>query len=91
VAGVFQGKSKKETAADGSSVEHRDNKAAVKGWFSFVPSALLISKRPRNPMPQIGEKKGRSITSDDPGLLMSFCWRLVGVGIVMHALLARFG
>lgn len=34
VAGVFSGKSKKETAADGSSVEHRDDKAAVKGWFS---------------------------------------------------------
>lgn len=33
VAGVFSGKSKKETAADGSSVEHRDDKAAIKGWF----------------------------------------------------------
>lgn len=32
VAGVFSGKSKKETAADGSSVEHRDDKAAMKGW-----------------------------------------------------------
>ncbi|KAM0707609.1 hypothetical protein Q7P35_004254 [Cladosporium inversicolor] len=31
VAGVFSGKSKKETAADGSSVEHRDDKAAIKG------------------------------------------------------------
>ena len=31
VAGVFSGKSKKETAADGSSVEHRDDKAAMKG------------------------------------------------------------
>jgi hypothetical protein len=41
VAGVFQGKSKKETAADGSSVEHRDDKAAVKGWFSFVPMRAL--------------------------------------------------
>jgi hypothetical protein len=41
VAGVFQGKSKKETAADGSSVEHRDDKAAVKGWFSFVPMCAL--------------------------------------------------
>jgi len=39
VAGVFQGKSKKETAADGSSVEHRDDKAAVKGWF---PSCYCV-------------------------------------------------
>lgn len=31
LSGVFSGKSKKETAADGSSVEHRDDKAAVKG------------------------------------------------------------
>lgn len=41
VAGAFSGKSKKETAADGSSVEHRDDKAAVKGLilanFSGAP------------------------------------------------------
>lgn len=41
MAGVFQGKSKKETAADGSSVEHRDDKAAVKGRFSFLPIHVL--------------------------------------------------
>jgi hypothetical protein len=33
LSGVFSGNSKKETAADGSSVEYRDDKAAVKGWF----------------------------------------------------------
>jgi len=32
LSGVFSGSSKKETAADGSSVEYRDDKAAVKGW-----------------------------------------------------------
>lgn len=31
LSGVFSGKSKTETAKDGSSVEHRDDKAAVKG------------------------------------------------------------
>ena len=31
LSGVFSGKSKTETAADGSSVEHRDDKAAMKG------------------------------------------------------------
>ncbi|KAL1584144.1 hypothetical protein WHR41_07247 [Cladosporium halotolerans] len=31
LSGVFSGKSTKETAADGSSVEHRDDKAAMKG------------------------------------------------------------
>jgi hypothetical protein len=38
---VFQGKSKKETAADGSSVEHRDDKAAVKGQVSFFSMHAL--------------------------------------------------
>jgi hypothetical protein len=31
LSGVFSGSSKKETAADGSSVEHRNDKAAMKG------------------------------------------------------------
>jgi hypothetical protein len=44
VAGVFQGKSKKETAADGSSVEHRDDKAALKGWFFFLATACLLKR-----------------------------------------------
>jgi len=35
LSGVFSGSSKKETAADGSSVEHRNDKAAMKGWFSL--------------------------------------------------------
>lgn len=42
-------------------------------------------------MPQIGEKKEKSITSDDPDLLMSVCWRLVGFVLVMHAHLVRLG
>ena len=39
VAGAFSGKSKKETAADGSSVEQREEQAHVKGAYAFLPVA----------------------------------------------------
>lgn len=42
-------------------------------------------------MRQRGENQGKSITSDDPNLLMSVFWRLVGVVLFMHADLVRIG
>ena len=40
VSGMFSSKSKKDTAADGSSVEHRDERAAVKGAGAGNMSAV---------------------------------------------------
>ncbi|KAM0699334.1 hypothetical protein Q7P36_001381 [Cladosporium allicinum] len=40
LSGVFSGSSKKETAADGSSVEHRNDNAGVKGAGAGNFSAL---------------------------------------------------
>jgi hypothetical protein len=40
LSGVFSGSSKKETAADGSSVEHRNDKAAMKGKCSVEVRAV---------------------------------------------------
>ncbi|KAF2482380.1 hypothetical protein BDY17DRAFT_324667 [Neohortaea acidophila] len=48
IAGAFSGKSQKETAADGSSTEHREGRAKVKGAGEGNMNALAAGGAEQN-------------------------------------------